>query len=109
VSEDDSRTITEAVESAKKTRLDLDKDLFDFFRDILLLRVRGDLETELVMRFQQLTGPVMAKGVEDTAFYCFNRLVALNEVEAIPDVSACRRTTFIKRAPRPRHSGRARC
>jgi (1->4)-alpha-D-glucan 1-alpha-D-glucosylmutase len=84
VSEDDSRTITEAVESAKKTRLDLDKDLFDFFRDILLLRVRGELETELVMRFQQLTGPVMAKGVEDTAFYCFNRLVALNEVGGDP-------------------------
>jgi (1->4)-alpha-D-glucan 1-alpha-D-glucosylmutase len=84
VSEDDSRTITDAVESAKKTRLDLDKDLFDFFRDILLLRVRGDLETELVMRFQQLTGPVMAKGVEDTAFYCFNRLVSLNEVGGDP-------------------------
>jgi len=84
VSEDDSRTITEAVESAKKTGLDLDKDLFDFFRDILLLRVRGELETELVMRFQQLTGPVMAKGVEDTAFYCLNRLVALNEVGGDP-------------------------
>ena len=84
VSEDDIRTITEAVESAKNTRLDLDKDLFDFFRDILLLRVRGELETELVMRFQQLTGPVMAKGVEDTAFYCFNRLVALNEVGGDP-------------------------
>src|SRR4029453_6550736 len=39
VSEDDIRTITDAVESGKKTRLDLDKDLFDFFRDILLLRV----------------------------------------------------------------------
>ena len=52
--------------------------------DILLLRVRGELETELVMRFQQLTGPVMAKGVEDTAFYCFNRLVSLNEVGGDP-------------------------
>jgi (1->4)-alpha-D-glucan 1-alpha-D-glucosylmutase len=58
--------------------------LFDFFRDILLLRVRGELESELVMRFQQLTGPVMAKGVEDTAFYCFNRLVSLNEVGGDP-------------------------
>jgi (1->4)-alpha-D-glucan 1-alpha-D-glucosylmutase len=84
VSEDDIRIITEAVESAKKTRPDLDTALFDFFRDILLLRVRGELETELVMRFQQLTGPVMAKGVEDTAFYCFNRLVALNEVGGDP-------------------------
>jgi (1->4)-alpha-D-glucan 1-alpha-D-glucosylmutase len=65
-------------------RTDLDGDLFDFFRDILLLRVRGQLESELVMRFQQLTGSVMAKGVEDTAFYCFNRLVSLNEVGGDP-------------------------
>ena len=84
VSEDDTRAITQAVDTAKANRPDLDKDLFDFFRDILLLRVRGDLETTLVMRFQQLTGPVMAKGVEDTAFYCFNRLVALNEVGGDP-------------------------
>jgi (1->4)-alpha-D-glucan 1-alpha-D-glucosylmutase len=44
----------------------------------------GDLETELTMRFQQLAGPVMAKGVEDTAFYNFNRLVSLNEVGGDP-------------------------
>ena len=37
-----------------------------------------------VMRFQQLTGPVMAKGVEDTAFYIYNRLLALNEVGSDP-------------------------
>ena len=36
------------------------------------------------MRFQQFTGPAMAKGVEDTAFYCFNRLLALNEVGGDP-------------------------
>ena len=36
------------------------------------------------MKFQQLTGPVMAKGVEDTAFYVYNRLVALNEVGGDP-------------------------
>jgi (1->4)-alpha-D-glucan 1-alpha-D-glucosylmutase len=36
------------------------------------------------MGLQQLTGPVMAKGVEDTAFYCFNRLVSLNEVGGDP-------------------------
>ena len=63
---------------------DLDSELFDFFRGILLLRHRGQLETEWVMRLQQLTGPVMAKGVEDTAFYCFNRLVSLNEVGGDP-------------------------
>ena len=37
------------------------------------------------MKFQQLTGPVMAKGVEDTAFYVYNRLVSLNEVGGEPD------------------------
>jgi (1->4)-alpha-D-glucan 1-alpha-D-glucosylmutase len=58
--------------------------LFDFVRGILLLRERGELETEWVMRLQQLTGPVMAKGLEDTAFYCFNRLVSLNEVGGDP-------------------------
>jgi len=35
-------------------------------------------------RFQQFTGPVMAKGVEDTAFYCYNRFIALNEVGGNP-------------------------
>jgi (1->4)-alpha-D-glucan 1-alpha-D-glucosylmutase len=37
------------------------------------------------MRFQQITGPVMAKGVEDTAFYVYNRFVSLNEVGGSPD------------------------
>src|SRR5690606_12840875 len=37
-----------------------------------------------VMKFQQLTGPVMAKGMEDTSFYIFNRLTSLNEVGGEP-------------------------
>jgi maltooligosyltrehalose synthase len=37
------------------------------------------------MKFQQLTGPVMAKGLEDTSFYIYNRLVSLNEVGGEPD------------------------
>jgi (1->4)-alpha-D-glucan 1-alpha-D-glucosylmutase len=52
-------------------------------RRILLLEGRG--HDELVARFQQTTGPVMAKGVEDTAFYRFMRLTALNEVGGNPD------------------------
>ncbi|HEY2042063.1 MAG TPA: malto-oligosyltrehalose synthase [Jatrophihabitans sp.] len=39
---------------------------------------------EVCMRFQQTTGAVMAKGVEDTAYYRFNRLIALNEVGGYP-------------------------
>ena len=51
-------------------------------RRILLLEERGF--DELVTRFQQTTGPVMAKGVEDTAFYRYHRLTALNEVGGDP-------------------------
>jgi (1->4)-alpha-D-glucan 1-alpha-D-glucosylmutase len=81
---EDEEHVTMAIEAARARRPDLPSDLFDFFRDLLLLKVRGDVESELVMRFQQLTGPAMAKGVEDTAFYNFHRLVALNEVGGDP-------------------------
>ncbi|MFL5948489.1 MAG: malto-oligosyltrehalose synthase [Gaiellaceae bacterium] len=49
---------------------------------VLLLEERG--HDEFVTRFQQTTGPVMAKGVEDTAFYRYNRLLALNDVGGDP-------------------------
>ncbi len=49
---------------------------------------------DFVMRFQQLTGPVMAKGVEDTAFYVYNRLVSLNEVGGSPDQFGLEVTEF---------------
>jgi len=84
VQPEDQRYIDEAIDAAKLDRPEIDERLFDFLRDLLLLRQRGDLETELAMRFQQFTGPVMAKSVEDTAFYCFNRFVALNEVGGDP-------------------------
>ncbi len=80
----DRQYIDEAIEAAKRNRPEIDADLFDFFRDLLQLRVTGPLESEMVMRFQQHTGPVMAKGVEDTVFYNYNRLVALNEVGGDP-------------------------
>jgi (1->4)-alpha-D-glucan 1-alpha-D-glucosylmutase len=94
VSREDARYVNEAVERAKDSRPDLDAVLFDFLADLLLLRVRGALESELVMRFQQLTGPAMAKGLEDTAFYCFNRLVSLNEVGGDPSRFGVSPATF---------------
>jgi glycogen debranching enzyme GlgX/malto-oligosyltrehalose synthase len=84
VAVEDGRAISAAVEAAKAQRPDIDPDLLDFLHDLLMLRVRGELETEFVMRFQQLTGPAMAKGVEDTVFYRYNRLTALNEVGGDP-------------------------
>jgi (1->4)-alpha-D-glucan 1-alpha-D-glucosylmutase len=84
VSEDDARHVTTAVRAAATARPDLDGELFALLADVLLLRLRGAREDELVTRFQQLTGPAMAKGVEDTALYRFNRLVGLNEVGGDP-------------------------
>jgi len=84
VSESDGLYISKAVDAAKSGRPDLDERLFEFFRDVLLLRVRGEQESEFVMRFQQITAATTAKGVEDTAFYCYLRLVALNEVGGDP-------------------------
>ncbi len=81
---EDERYINEAIEAAKQNRPEIEADLFDFTRDILLLRIRGAAESEFVMRFQQFTGPAMAKGVEDTVFYNYNRLVSLNEVGGDP-------------------------
>lgn len=84
VSADDAASIERAIESAKSIRVDVEGNLFNFIRDVLLLRVKGERESEFVYRFQEFTGAVMAKGVEDTAFYCYNRLVSLNEVGGNP-------------------------
>ncbi len=84
ITDEDRDYIERATNCAKDRRTDVDGTLFDFIRDVLTLRVRGRKETEFVLRFQQFTSPVMAKGVEDTAFYCYNRLIALNEVGADP-------------------------
>jgi len=80
----DVATVAVAIEAARSRLPDLDPDLLEFLADVLLLRVPGDAEQELAVRFQQLTGPVMAKGVEDTTFYSWRRLVSLNEVGGDP-------------------------
>jgi len=85
ISDADHSEILSAVERAKVHRPDLDSGLMDFIGDVLRLRTRGPLEAEFVYRFQQFTSPVMAKGVEDTAFYYYNRLIGLNEVGGAPD------------------------
>ncbi len=85
VTEEDRIEITKAVSIAKTQRTDLDPELFDFIADVLSLQTRGEKETEFLLRFQQFTSPVMAKGMEDTVFYCFNRMIGLNEVGGAPD------------------------
>ena len=101
VAPEDDCLIAAAIEAAKEYRPDLDARLFDFLREILALRTGGKTGTELALRFQQISAAVMAKGVEDTAFYSFNRMLALNEVGGDPDcfgvtpaqfLAWCRRT-----------------
>ena len=80
----DRDQVDAAVASAAARRPDIDRGLLDLLRRVLLLEVPGDAAAELAVRFQQLTAPVMAKGVEDTAFYRYGRLVSLNEVGGDP-------------------------
>jgi len=92
VEERDRRYIEEAVATARRRGRGLDPSIFDFLQDVLLLHVsrepgavaRFNRRCYFAMKFQQLSGPVMAKGLEDTAFYRHNRLVALNEVGGDP-------------------------
>jgi (1->4)-alpha-D-glucan 1-alpha-D-glucosylmutase len=93
--------IERAVLLAKRRNPASDPSVFDFIRDVLLLRdVPGLTDGQRAercafsMKFQQLTGPVMAKGVEDTALYIYNRLVALNEVGGDPDTFGIRPEEF---------------
>jgi (1->4)-alpha-D-glucan 1-alpha-D-glucosylmutase len=89
-SETDCAYMKEAVERARRRNPDLQSEL-QFIEDFLLLRFRDYIPEEekkewvyFVMRFQQFSGPLMAKGFEDTTLYVFNRLVSLNEVGSDP-------------------------
>ena len=85
ITDEDRHAIECATKCANDNRTDVESSLFDFMRRVLSGEVKGRKETEFSLRFQQFTSPVMAKGVEDTAFYRYNRLVAMNEVGGDPD------------------------
>ncbi len=87
----DEKVILRAIVAARRRNPSIEKAVFDFLRGVLLLKLPERLTEEqrkahvdFVMRFQQCSGPVMAKGLEDTTFYIYNRLVALNEVGGNP-------------------------
>src|SRR5205809_2620841 len=91
VSEEDRQIVERAIASAKRRNPAMEDSIFKFLRDVLLLRSPQDLDAhgraahaQFVLKFQQTTGPVMAKGLEDTLFYIYNRLPALNEVGGEP-------------------------
>jgi (1->4)-alpha-D-glucan 1-alpha-D-glucosylmutase len=84
MSKQDTRLIQAAAAAARDHLRCLSGELFSFLAELLLLRHRGKLEDDFVQRFQQMTGPIMAKAVEDTAFYCYARFAGLNEVGGDP-------------------------
>ena len=91
VSAEDQRYIEWALAQAKKRWRTADTSIFDFIHEVLTGHPAArnpDLRPAEVLRvamhFQQVTGPVMAKGCEDTAFYRYVRLLALNEVGGDP-------------------------
>jgi (1->4)-alpha-D-glucan 1-alpha-D-glucosylmutase len=91
VNEEDRQVVEHAVTAAKRRNPAIEESIFNFLRDVLLFRFPENLDAEaraahthFVLKFQQSTGPIMAKGLEDTVFYIYNRLAALNEVGGGP-------------------------
>ncbi len=91
VAERDTQYILAAISAAKRHNQRIAGGIFDFIADTLLLRNLDQFQPDdrrailaFVMKFQQVTGPIMAKSLEDTAFYVYNRLVSLNEVGGNP-------------------------
>jgi len=87
VSESSKIDIDRALDQARARRPELSEKCFSFLRDVLTLanppHVRSDQREErlnFVMRWQQFTGPIVAKGIEDTALYVYYPLLSLNEV-----------------------------
>src|SRR5579885_872299 len=89
ISERDLLYIDLAITRAKRLNPVVDPSIFDFIQETLTLTGStsgpGDPRLDFALKFQQVTSPVMAKGVEDTAFYRYNRLLSLNEVGGDPD------------------------
>ncbi len=92
-SDADRRDIAWAVARARRSDPDVHHSAFDFLEAVLSAGTARALATDIsktaaqrfAMKLQQFSGPVMAKGVEDTAFYRYNRFLALNEVGGAPD------------------------
>jgi hypothetical protein len=92
ISSEERAHILTALRLAKLQNPATSESLFDFIGTVLLLQDPAGLDElqraerrDFVMRFQQLTGPVMAKGLEDTAFYRYYPLASLNDVGGNPD------------------------
>jgi (1->4)-alpha-D-glucan 1-alpha-D-glucosylmutase len=101
VSREDGKVIERAIEEALTRKFYLQPAHFDFIRDVLLVKNRSHLlpdqreaRLNFAMRWQQFTGPIMAKAFEDTFLYVYNPLVSLNEVGGDPRPSAATNESF---------------
>lgn len=96
----DRRVIDRALNAARRRNPALERSVFSFLRDVLLPGPEAShpvdeaARMEFVLKFQQCTSPITAKGVEDTAFYNYNRLIALNEVGGDPGLFGVSPETF---------------
>jgi (1->4)-alpha-D-glucan 1-alpha-D-glucosylmutase len=79
---EDIRLINETLNSARMLAPHIDAAVFDFLQGLLTTENPGEPEREFLRRWQQLSPAVAAKGIEDTTFYVYDRLVACNEVGA---------------------------
>lgn len=94
ISELDRAFVDTAIKHAKRRNAGTASTVFDFLRDVLLLKPNTAgipdeesvyrLKLHFTLKFQQLTGPVMAKGLEDTVCYVYNRFISVNEVGSSP-------------------------
>ncbi|CAN5541395.1 malto-oligosyltrehalose synthase [soil metagenome] len=92
----DRELISKTIEKARADWFGADEGIFDFLRDALtldLLKPGGPSHSKprvrrFALKVQQFTGPTMAKSLEDTAFYRYHRLLALNEVGGDPAAQA---------------------
>ena len=105
----DRALISETIEKARADWFAADDGIFDFLRDALTMDLiapgRPPHSAPRVRRFalkvQQFTGPVMAKSLEDTAFYRYHRLLALNEVGGDPAAGALSIDAFHRHDAQP--------
>jgi len=100
----DRRQVNIAIREAKLRNPAISESVFDFIQSVLLLEHPNGVDDAqraerqlFAVRFQQLSAPVMAKGVEDTAFYRYYPLASLNEVGGDPERFGISMTAFHRR------------
>jgi (1->4)-alpha-D-glucan 1-alpha-D-glucosylmutase len=98
-----TKVLEDALAEARRRKPALNPQCFDFLRDVLLLlnpaHVLPDhreARLSFVLRWQQFTGPIVAKGLEDTSLYVYHPLLSLNEVGGDPSPDALRPEEFVE-------------